>query len=357
MPWTINASISASAPIRVRLRGRTSRSMSLRACSTAAAPTASRRPARGSGGRARSAGCASRRFALRDRHPLGPSVRRGPATSRTCKDPRRPGEGPVGLRWPAPQWRSSLRVPPFSRREPVMRRPRRPSSPARSERSESRRDTWPVGSSLIGMVTRRPSVVTTTATRWRSPKKPKRLTPIGPPVAGARSLDAATTIAQPPVPGPSSRSAPQARPVRVRAETKRPPRWRSRRVVVEGHARGPFPHFQRCPASMTMSGRGRMGGVATSAKGSIPFDAIATPVPPDARANAEGHGREQRHGPDEARQVRLHVRLLRACRCITTPATGRSSRRRSLALRPRLATGLPWTVASMEDPRWSSAGT
>ena len=37
MPWRMSASMSASAPIRVRLRGRTSRSMSLRACSTAAA--------------------------------------------------------------------------------------------------------------------------------------------------------------------------------------------------------------------------------------------------------------------------------------------------------------------------------
>ena len=111
------------------------------------------------------------------------------------------------------------------------------------------------------------------------PKKPKRLTPIGPPVAGARSLDAATTIAQPPVPGPSSRSAARARRVRIRAGTKRPPRWRSRRVMVEGHAGAPFRHFQRCPASMTMSGRGRMGGVATSAKGSIPFDVIAIPSP------------------------------------------------------------------------------
>ena len=37
MPWTMSAYISASAPIRVRFRGRTSRSMSFRACSTAAA--------------------------------------------------------------------------------------------------------------------------------------------------------------------------------------------------------------------------------------------------------------------------------------------------------------------------------
>ena len=229
----MSASISASAPIRVRLRGRTSRSMSLRACSTAAA-AASRRPARGSGGRARSSARlpAVRPSSSSSAWSLRPT---GPATSRTCKDPRRPGEGPFGLRWPAPQWRSSLRVPPFSRREPVMRRPRRPSSPARSERSESRRDTWPVGRSLIGTVTRRPSVVTTTATRWRSPKKPKRLTPIGPPVAGARSLDAATVIAQPPVPGPSSRSAaPRPAGAASGAGTKRPPRWRSRRVMVEG---------------------------------------------------------------------------------------------------------------------------
>ena len=53
------------------------------------------------------------------------------------------------------------------------------------------------------------------------------------------------------------------------------------------------------------------------------------------------------------------IRLLRVClRCIRTPATGRSPRGRSLALRPRLATGLPWTVTPMEgfSPRFEALG-
>ena len=80
-----------------------------------------------------------------------------------------------------------------------MRRPRRPSSPARSERSRVEKGYVAGGRSRTGTVTRRPSVVTTTATalRWRSPKKPKRPTPDVPPVAGARSLDGPDAVAQP----------------------------------------------------------------------------------------------------------------------------------------------------------------
>ncbi len=110
---------------------------------------------------------------------LSPPVPRPPDIQR----PSPPGEGPFGSRWRAPQWRPSLRVPPFSRREPVMRRPRRLSRPARSERIRSRGDT-PWGSrSRRGTLTRRPSAVTTTAMRlrlrpWKKSKRPDSNQPV-----------------------------------------------------------------------------------------------------------------------------------------------------------------------------------
>lgn len=58
-----------------------------------------------------------------------------------------------------------LRDPPFSRR---VIRPRRPSSPIRSERRRASADTSTVPASFSGRCARRPSVVTTMATRWRS---------------------------------------------------------------------------------------------------------------------------------------------------------------------------------------------
>jgi hypothetical protein len=60
----------------------------------------------------------------------------------------------------------------------------------------------------------------------------------------------------------------------------------------------------------------------------------------------------------DARSARAHVRRtrlpftndsFRACRCRRSSATGRSSERRSLALRPRLTTGLPWTMKPAEE--------
>ena len=111
----------------------------------------------------------------------------------------------------SPQWRPSLRVPPFSRREPVMRRPRRLSRPARSERRSARGVTSWGSRSRRGTVTRRPSAVTTTATRLRLRpwKKSKRPDSCGPSAAtGSRSVAAgrrsdATTEPQPFVAGAS----------------------------------------------------------------------------------------------------------------------------------------------------------
>ena len=117
------------------------------------------------GGRAVAAGLAGSSPSSSSSCCVPPSGR--PRDLPNMQRPSPPGEGPFGLRWSAPQWRSSLRVPPFSRREPVMRSPRRLSRPARSERRRSRRDTSWDSRSRRGTVTRRPSLVTTTATRFR----------------------------------------------------------------------------------------------------------------------------------------------------------------------------------------------
>ena len=81
-----------------------------------------------------------------------------------------------------------------------MRRPRRPSRPRRSARRRSRGDTTWGWKSRIGTVTRRPSVVTTTAMARRSgfSKKPKRPDSRCPPCGGSaqssgRMLGNATT--------------------------------------------------------------------------------------------------------------------------------------------------------------------
>ena len=66
-------------------------------------------------------------------------------------------------------------------------------------------------------------------------------------------------------------------------------------------------------------------------------------VPLGSSSEGQGHRREERQRHGEARQVRLHGYHLKVCTCADPPATGRSSEGRSLALRPRLATGLPWT--------------
>lgn len=71
---------------------------------------------------------------------------------------------------------------------------------------------------------------------------------------------------------------------------------------------------------------------------------VSLSLPLHPRAECQGHGRQQRQGHGEARQVRLHDTTSWIEVCAVPPATGRSSQGRSLALRPRLTTGLPWTV-------------
>ena len=69
------------------------------------------------------------------------------------------------------------------------------------------------------------------------------------------------------------------------------------------------------------------------------------PIPLDARAERHGHRRQKRHGQGEARQVRLHGTTLWLCAKSIVTGGRAVSRGRSLALRPRLTTGLPWTMA------------
>jgi hypothetical protein len=77
-------------------------------------------------------------------------------------------------------------------------------------------------------------------------------------------------------------------------------------------------------------------------------------VPPDSRAERKGHRRQERQRHGEARQDRLHNTTSNWVG-LDRMATGNRAvfGRRSLALRPRLATGLPWTVGSSVSERRS----
>ena len=179
-PWRRSASQTTSAPIRVRFRGLTSWSIVVRACSTAVElgePSAGTWLRRGRAGAA-AAASATVDPAVGEPLPSGvPFVivivsgppwrpfrhpRISPIGSRKRQNPRLPARVPL-VPGGAPRY---LRDPPFSRREPVIS-PRRPSSPRRSERRRARGDTKSKPEST-GTYTRRPSVVTTTATRRRS---------------------------------------------------------------------------------------------------------------------------------------------------------------------------------------------
>ena len=144
--------------------------------------------------------------------------------------PSPPGEGPLVLGGCAPQWRSSLRVPPFSRREPVMRSPSRPSRPARSERRRSSSaELWP-SRSRRGTVTRRPSDVTTTATARRSRpwKKSKRPGSCLPANGGFAKSSRHRNGAQPSVLVQYPRSASMGNRPAHDFPGRRPPRWSRR---------------------------------------------------------------------------------------------------------------------------------
>ena len=229
-----------------------------------------------------------------------------------------------------------LRDPPFSRREPVIS-PRRPSSPRRSERRRARGDTKSKPEST-GTCTRRPSVVTTTATRRRSwplnrPKsdsefersQQRRIERCSGSLAA--SPDSATTSTSPNRTPPSRpKGWPPTWPPDLGPKTERPPDGPTVVSVFALEARDE-------PRMMPTS--------------DVPRAVPSRSVPPtDPRAKAQGHGRQDRDGGGEARQVRLHDNYTSLRRSRRRPG-GRavsSLRPRSLALRLRLATDLPWTV-------------
>jgi hypothetical protein len=228
-----------------------------------------------------------------------------------------------------------LRDPPFSRREPVIS-PRRPSSPRRRERRRARGDTRSKPES-IGRYTRRPSVVTTTATRRRSwplnrPKwdsefersQQRQIERCSGSLAA--SPDSATTSTSPNRTPPSR---PKGWPPNVAArpgpKTERPP---DNPTVVSEFAVEARDESRMMPTS------------------DVPRAVPSRSVPTDPRAKAQRHGRQDRDGGGEARQVRLHDIYTSFRRSRHWPG-GRavsSLRPRSLALRLRLATDLPWTV-------------
>ena len=105
------------------------------------------------------------------------------------------------------------------------------------------------------------------------------------------------------------------------------------------------------PAGLSPSGDRRSGRVAVLRFGigrlkreprSVP------PIPLDTRAEGKGHGRKDRHGHGEARQDRLHRNHLDDRTRVLDSGDRAVFRGRSLALRPRLTTGLPWTVIQHE---------
>ena len=101
------------------------------------------------------------------------------------------------------------------------------------------------------------------------------------------------------------------------------------------------------PAGLSPSDDPRAGRVAVLrfGNGRLQRDSRSVPpIPLDPRAEGKGHRRKDRQRHGEARQDRLHRNHLDG-RALVRDSGGRAVfRGRSLALRPRLTTGLPWTV-------------
>ena len=176
--------MSASAPIRVRFRSadlvehRAARLLDRRGLRGAVAGHVA--PARGVAagaparlGPGRLAGGSPFVIVISRSVPLSGRPRDLPDMQR----PSPPGEGPFGLRWRAPQWRPSLRVPPFSRREPVMRRAKK-ALKAGKERAKKIEEGYVLGMQVAqGHGDAAAIGRTTTATRlrlrpWKKSKRP-----------------------------------------------------------------------------------------------------------------------------------------------------------------------------------------
>ena len=155
-----------------------------------------------------------------------------------------------------------------------MRRPRRLSRPARSERRRSRGDT-PWGSrSRRGTVRRRPSAVTTTTTRlrlrpWKKSKRPDSNVPVS--LAGARRIAVVVGEAQPPGRNHSSGRVRSASTCTARPRPGGPrgadPVWMGDSLA--GRRPGPM---GRAPAPLDCPGR------------PCPLDCRAAPAPLDCPA-------------------------------------------------------------------------
>jgi hypothetical protein len=212
--------------------------------------------------------------------------------------------------------RPPLRVPPFSRR-PTVKRPIRLSMPTRSERIRERRVTSSESSS-IGICTRRPSLVTTTATRRRS--KPFEVRTV-PAVYGAGDRFATTGSGAAIGPGPAPRSDRSGEPARAGSATVRgtPGRWPTGRRLGDSKRPPDVPAASGMLTNRLVSSSGDRpprgdrcprAGCWCRMTRKRPRTSCSWLRPPHSRTGREGQRCQQHEGPGEARQVRLHSILL-----------------------------------------------
>ena len=105
------------------------------------------------------------------------------------------------------------------------------------------------------------------------------------------------------------------------------------------------------PAGLSPSDDPQAGRVAVLQFGNGRLQRCSRSVPPiplDPRAEGKGHRRKDRQRHGEARQDRLHRNHLDDRTRVLDSGDRAVFRGRSLALRPRLTTGLPWTVIQHE---------
>ena len=154
-------------------------------------------------------------------------------------------------------------------------RPRRLSKPTRSERIRERRATSSEPSST-GTCTRRPSLVTTTATRRRS-----------------RSFQVGTVRAVY-VPLVGCATAPKVTPPGNRNDRRRPAVVRMLRTSVSA------------PAVASLDKLARVRSAIEDPTGVGRKVVLHGLVPPNPGADGQRHRAQEHDGPGEARQVRLH---------------------------------------------------
>jgi len=94
-------------------------------------------------------------------------------------------------------------------------------------------------------------------------------------------------------------------------------------------------------------------GMSGVTRGSRPgLEPASTSFEHDGRAAQRSEGEQDPEGLRGDQLLHVEIQPIQVNGCRSPPAAGRPPwMRRSLALRPRLATGLPWTVRSLEDER------